>query len=897
MTLSMPSSLTLSESRFRRIVEMAPIGMTITALDGCILFVNQAFCAMLGYTKSELEKLRFQDLTHSDDLTANLAQRQMLLSGEIQSYQLEKRYLRKDGQVMWGLLTSFIERDSTGVPTDFVAQVENITERKRATALLQASEERLRLTFDVTSDGLWDLDLRSGIAYLSPRYYAMTGYCPEEVTPDFEFFKRTVHPDDLPHMLEIMEAHMKGKTQSSEIEYRMVTPSGEIKWILGRGRIVAWDAAGAPLRMLGTIKNITDRKNIERKLRESQQLLDGIIEHIPVMVFVKRASDLTFELFNRAGENLLGYSRNYLLGKSDYDLRPKEQGDWFTAADRKVLASQEVTHIPEEPIQTASGETRYLQTWKISLRDENDEPAYLLGISLDVTEHKKEEETHTRLMEHLDASPDFVGFADAANTHIIYINPAGRVMTGIGGEEDVTTLKIADIHPAWANKMLAEVAMPAAAHAGFWKGECAFQHRDGHEIRVSMVLVAHKSADGTLSAFSTISRDITERKQMEQDLSESLHLMELKEHSKTRFLAAAGHDMRQPVAAANLLVETLKSTSLTPFQSKLVMRLDQAMNIFSSMLERLLDISKFDAGLVKTKITAFNLEDLLMWLDQNFAKTAADKQLSFRLFFPTSKPIVVYTDIVLVQSVLMNLVTNALKYTERGGILVSARQRSNKALVQVWDTGIGISEADIPHVFDEFYQVNNPQRNRDSGLGLGLSICQRAMFLLGSEVTCHSQLGYGSVFQFQLPINDQAHGIERQPNNNTQTDDVANKMVLIGKSIVVVEDDVLVAEAMIDLLESLGGKAICFHSAEDALGGANIEYADYYIVDFMLGGKHNGIQLLNMLRQKFVKPIKAVLMTGDTSTDFIRKAELFDWPVVHKPVNISILISKLCLQA
>jgi PAS domain S-box-containing protein len=500
MTLSMSSSLTLSESHFRRIVEMAPIGMTITALDGCILYVNQAFCTMLGYTKSELEKLSFQDLTYFDDLTANFTQRQMLLAGEIQSYQLEKRYLRKDGQIVWGLLTSSIERDSFGVPTDFVAQVENITERKRAEALVRASEERLRLTLEATSDGLWDFDLRSGMAYLSPHYYAITGYRPEEVTPSFEFFKRTVHPDDLPRVLEIMEAHMQGKTQSSEIEYRMVTPSGEIKWILGRGRVVERDAAGAPLRMLGTIKNITDRKNVERKLRESQLLLDGIVEHIPVMVFVKRASDLTFEFFNRAGEKLLGYSRNDLLGKSDYDLRPEKQGDWFTAANRKALASHEVTHIPEEPIQTASGETRYLQTWKISLRDENDEPAHLLGISLDVTEHKKEEETHTRLMEHLDASPDFVGFADAANAHIMYINRAGRAMTGIAGDEDVTRLKIADVHPAWANEMLAEVAMPAAAYAGFWNGECAFQHRDGHEIPVSMVLVAHKSDDGTVSA-------------------------------------------------------------------------------------------------------------------------------------------------------------------------------------------------------------------------------------------------------------------------------------------------------------------------------------------------------------------------------------------------------------
>ena len=111
---------------------------------------------------------------------------------------------------------------------------------------------------------------------------------------------------------------------------------------------------------------------------------------------------------------------------------------------------------------------------------------------------------------------------------------------------------------------------------------------------------------------------------------------------------------------------------------------------------------------------------------------------------------------------------------------------------------------------------------------------------------------------------------------------------------VLVEDDELVAEVMIDLLEVMGGNVICFHSAEDALADDSIEYADYYIVDYMLGGEHNGIQFLNVLRHKLDKPIKAVMVTGDISSDFIRKAEMSDWPVVHKPVNMSRLISKLC---
>jgi two-component system, sensor histidine kinase len=314
------------------------------------------------------------------------------------------------------------------------------------------------------------------------------------------------------------------------------------------------------------------------------------------------------------------------------------------------------------------------------------------------------------------------------------------------------------------------------------------------------------------------------------------------------------------------------------------------------MLDRLLDISKFDAGLVKPQITSSNLEELLIWLDQNFAQTAIQKQLRFRLFYPTRKSLSVRSDIGLVQSVLMNLVSNAIKFTERGSILISARQRGDKVLVQVWDTGIGIGEADLSHIFDEFYQVANQQRSRDAGLGLGLSICQRAMSVLGSEVTCRSRKGRGSVFQFSLPL-ERRQPVVEPPTISDTSDEVAdNKMLFHGKRVVVVEDDALVSQAMISLLEGMGGEVKCFHNAEEALHHADVEHADYHIVDYMLGGTHNGIQFLNLLCQKRGKPINAVLMTGDTSSNFIRKAETLDWPVLHKPVNVSKLISSLSEQ-
>ncbi len=379
-------------------------------------------------------------------------------------------------------------------------------------------------------------------------------------------------------------------------------------------------------------------------------------------------------------------------------------------------------------------------------------------------------------------------------------------------------------------------------------------------------------------------------------LNEKLSLafveLENKEQAKTRFLAAAGHDLRQPVAAANLFVEALKYCSPNPSQSELIAKLDQSMNVFSAMLERLLDISKLDAGLVKPYIRSIELLDLFDWLKETFAQTAIDRQLRFRLVYPACRTLFIRSDIGLLQSILMNLVSNAIKYTEHGDILISARMRGDKVLLQVWDTGIGIAQHDLAHVFDEFYQVGNQHRNREGGLGLGLSICQRAVSLLGSEITCRSNPGRGSVFQFYQPLDARQHEVEWLP-RNTMPETVSIDMLLRDKHVVVVEDDALVSAGMVSLLQSLGAVVRHFNNAEEALRLVALNHADYFIVDYALGGELNGLEFLEAVQRTQKTPIRAVVITGETSSQFISSVENSPWPVLYKPVNYTQLAAVL----
>jgi PAS domain S-box-containing protein len=451
------------------------------------------------------------------------------------------------------------------------------------------------------------------------------------------------------------------------------------------------------------------------------------------------------------------------------------------------------------------------------------------------------------------------------------------------------------LHPEERERMIEYLRSDVIGQRkGFNREYRIFTHREHAERWVHGLGRLELDASGNPVEMHGTIQDITERKRAEEEIRKSMRLLEEKELAKTRFLAAAGHDLRQPLAAANLFIDALKLEKSSPEQARIIQRLGQAMNTFNGLLDALLNISRLDAGVIKPECTSIDATELVEWLEQNFAPLAADKQLAFKLHFPSREQLVIHSDSGLIKSVLMNLVSNALKFTHNGGIMVSIRRRGQEALFQVWDTGIGIGDEHQEHIFDEFYQVNNSQRDRASGLGLGLSIAKRALTLLGGTITCRSRPGQGSVFGFSLPIECTGGAtIAGTASRKLEHGSYAEEMLVRDKMFVLVEDDGLVAEALINWVEGMGGKAIGFHSAEDALRLAHIGQADYYVVDYMLSGKLNGIQFLNRLHEQLGRPIKAVLMTGDTSPIFIRDAADLRWPVLHKPVRTSSLAAAL----
>ncbi|MFZ4536402.1 ATP-binding protein [Propionivibrio sp.] len=425
------------------------------------------------------------------------------------------------------------------------------------------------------------------------------------------------------------------------------------------------------------------------------------------------------------------------------------------------------------------------------------------------------------------------------------------------------------------------------------KTELALQRGDGSVFHAQL---DWQRTSGNAPGVRIALSDITARKLAEAELIAAKQAAENASLAKSRFLASASHDLRQPIQAINLFNDALGRTKLSEDQKKISDYLSLSVRTLGDLLNVLLDISKLDAGMVQPFPEEILSEAIFARIEAEFSALVTKKGLRLMLYYP-ARGMRLLTDPVLLQNLLRNLIDNAIKYTEQGGILVGIRRRGKRALIQVWDTGIGIAPEHLADIFEEYFQVGNPARDRVQGLGLGLSIVRRLAKLLNAQVSCRSRLGRGTVFEISLPLVEEVEALANHERYRilptSENDEVSHGFA--GRSVVVIEDDFIVAQALEFALASLGMSVMTFGHAEAALSSSEIALADFYISDFRLPGM-NGMQLLDAIQQRSSKPIKAVLLTGDGSPDRIQLTQSSRWTVLFKPVDLPKLLSALAAQ-
>ncbi|MBD1364674.1 PAS domain S-box protein [Mucilaginibacter sp. ZT4R22] len=268
-------SLEISEETFRNAFEHSSIGMVLVSTEGKFLKVNKSICAMLGYTAEELITKTFQEITHPDDLEADLSLLQKTLNKEIKNYQMEKRYFTKSGKVIWIVLNVSLVRDEEEEPLYFVSQIKDITERKKAEEALRESERRWAFASEGSGGGLWDWDIKNRTIFHSEQCLRMIGMENDNFGAVLGDWTSRVHPADKGKYLADLKKHLRGETEIYTNQHRVLCKDNTYKWILDRGKIMEYDENDKPLRVIGTHTDITEQKNKEEQLRESLDMVSG----------------------------------------------------------------------------------------------------------------------------------------------------------------------------------------------------------------------------------------------------------------------------------------------------------------------------------------------------------------------------------------------------------------------------------------------------------------------------------------------------------------------------------------------------------------------------------------------------------------------------------------------
>lgn len=417
---------------------------------------------------------------------------------------------------------------------------------------------------------------------------------------------------------------------------------------------------------------------------------------------------------------------------------------------------------------------------------------------------------------------------------------------------------------------------------------------DGQTVNIIGGVEAETSPDGTVTGCIVTQTDITQLKIAKTGLiGKKDGQAAWASLGGGRFLAAASHDLRQPIHAITLFMDAFSRTDLNEEQKRIVSSLSLSVRSLTEMLFSLLDLMKLDAGLIRPQMKRAEVADIFKAVDDEFSSLAQKSSLRFKLSYPFRAP-ALRTDIGLLLSVLRRLIGNAFNHTVTGGVLVGFRRRGDFGIFQVWDTGVGIDSAMGERIFEEGTRVGNSIGNRAKGMGIGLSIARRTARLLGGDVVYRSKIGKGSVFEIAIPVDV---GMSESLMTTVETGGSFASKIDLGRfrnwRVIVVEDDPVLALSIQLSLEPTGMQVQVFSSAEEAIASSSLLEGNFYIADLVLPGM-NGIQLLDLIQSRSPAPIKAIVMTGDAALDCVGLTQAPVWRILSKPAGLATLLSSMC---
>jgi two-component system, cell cycle sensor histidine kinase and response regulator CckA len=777
---------------------------------------------------------------------------------------------------------------------ELLARVKAILRLKFAENRLRENEERYRRISSLTSDIAYSCIKSNNTVYsidwIMGAVERITGHSAEDIKA-LGWWRSLVIDEDRAIFDTRVVGIAPGSTGSCEL--RLCHKSGKIVWVSSLSECVLVSGTPDSLRLYGGLVDITERKQAEESLQRSEKFLEQVVENIPDMIFVKDAENLSFVRFNKAGEELLGYSREDLIGKSDYDFFPQSQAEFFIAKDREVLRNGKLVEIPEEEIDTRFKAKRTLHTKKIPILGADGNPRFLLGISEDITERKQSEEKNLRLATIVDSSDDAI-ISNTLDGIMTSWNKGAERIFGYK-EHEVIGKSILILAPN-DRKYEPEGFLKQIKSGRSMKNvETVLQRKDGANIPVSLTVSPIIDEKGGVFGASAIVRDISDHVKAEQqrEALQSQFFQAQKMEAIGTLAGGFAHDFNNKLQVIDGYVDLMLFDKDLPETLKQDMRIiKQAVDSSAELIKGMMVFSR------KTPIELqpIDLNKLVAQTGSILARSIS-KIIDIDLFLADDLWTVKGAPNQIDQ-ILMNLAVNARDAMPDGGRLTIETKNivldeeycsfdplvkpGRYVLIEVSDTGTGMNKETASHVFEPFFTT----KEEGKGTGLGLAVVYGIVEQHGARIICDSAPSVGTTFRIYFPAIEEAH--EEQDSEKTEPPKGQ------GETILLVDDEPNLVVIVSRQLVSANYRVIKASNGNEALNlyEKHREEIRLVILDLLMPGME-GKQCLEALR-KLDPNVRVLIATGHTTPGMVGELEQAGAKgFIRKPFETSQLLEEI----
>lgn len=890
-----------SEQRFSDGFKYSALGMTMSRADGRLVEVNEAACQIFGYTREELLKLDLIKLTHPDDVRATQKHIRSLLQGKADSFQLEKRYIRKDKTIIWAILTVSVIKSGEGKPHALIGQIQDITRLRETEKSLQETDRVFRLAQDYAKIGSWHWRIKYGTLSWSDTVFRIFGLNPKTDRVSYSRFLQLIHPQDRDRVEQAVENALSKGTRY-EVEHRVLLKSGEIRWVLEKGNVVR-GSHGEPTEMYGIVRDVTEAKKISEELKASRKLYKLLAESGQDVIAL-HAEDGQIEYVSPSVQALLGYKPKELVGRiTPWDLVDEKDTHTITALFETARKSKHKAHNITIQLRHKRGHFIWCATslmavespdkkttsfrsltWNVQQQILTDQKLKLTNAELtnSIARYREVnrkleltlEELSRKTMELLKANQELTkSKGKLARAHeqlelkssalnqmaiVVMSDSMGRIMEVNPRFLKITGYKKSEVigksHCIRMDSMFNSGTHPKAffdqiweclKQGEVWQGEICNRSKSGSLFWLFKTVVPLINKAGKLEGFFSFSNDITDQKRRESELMQAKRLAEEASAIKEDFLSVMSHEIRTPLNAVIGLSNLLMKKNPKEEQLPILETLKTASDSLLHLVNDILDYNKIKTKKIELENTAFSIMDMVRQLTTTYQHMAQEKGLQFRILSSPDLPVAVKGDLNRLYQILNNLLNNAIKFTQKGHVILHVKSepintRTIRLMFRIEDTGIGIHPDQLPLLFLPFHQAERNIARKFGGTGLGLSIVKGLIDLFKGEIQITSELGKGTTLTLWVPLT------RTRPTALTRTevqvtDDLRTLDVLYVED---VESNQLLVK---NILEEYKVNCVVTSNGNDALIQTQQKEFQVILMDLQLPGM-NGYEVTKQLR-------------------------------------------------